>query len=166
MLSVLLEDSQTEETWYQPGHCYNYYIIWNQRKGVLQSPPFRQIKDERLRDKKKIRQICFHSSSKFWRAVIATLHIQNKSVLLKASFNYKKQQEKGSLLNKIGAATIGYSVGNKLDPPPHMPFAKIFQVDQRSQGKNKENLNNIYIGSRQGSCPQATQNPLGKVQEI
>lgn len=75
-------------------------------------------------------------------------HIQNKSVLIKASINSKKQQEKGSLLNKIGAATIGYSVGSRLDPPRHMPFAKIFQVDHRSQGKNKEKLNNIYIGSR------------------
>lgn len=69
-------------------------------------------------------------------------------MLLKASFNSKKQQEKGSLLNKIGAATIG-----KL---PHMPFTKIFQVDQRSKGKNKEKLNNLFTGSRWGSYPQAS----------
>lgn len=59
-------------------------------------------------------------------------------MLLKALFNSTIRQGKDGLSNKTGAATIGYSVGKKLDPPPpHMTFIKIFQMNQRSKGKNK-----------------------------
>lgn len=38
-------------------------------------------------------------------------------MLLKALFNSTIRQGKDGLSNKTGAATIGYSVGKKLDPP-------------------------------------------------
>lgn len=73
-------------------------------------------------------------------------HIQNKSVLIKASINSKKQQEKGSLLNKIGAAIIGYSVGSMLDPPPHMPFAKILHLIKSED--EEEKITAIHLWSK------------------
>lgn len=48
--------------------------------------------------------------------VLFWIHIQNKSMLLKASFSSTIQQGKDDLFNKLGAATTGYSVGKKLDP--------------------------------------------------
>lgn len=58
-------------------------------------------------------------------------------MLLKALFNSTIRQGKDGLFNKTGAATIGYSVGKKLGPPPHTTFIKIFQMNQRSKGNNK-----------------------------
>lgn len=73
------------------------HYLKSKEKSMLEST-FPSDKDERLRGK-KIRQIRFHSSCKFWTAEIAKTHIEKKKkpILLKASFNSTIQQETDGL---------------------------------------------------------------------
>lgn len=72
------------------------HYLKSKEKSMLEST-FPSDKDERLKGK-KIRQIRFHSSCKFWTAEIAKTHIEKKkTILLKASFNSIIQQETDGL---------------------------------------------------------------------